>query len=114
MRQAADVHETGLTDSDAQAHMAGSEILVDLVDELLAVWDGKPARGYGGPPTWSPTPNGRGPGARPVARRRFSLDSLADVFLAWRVARPKRHHGVGAPLTRAPGRAPVTRAKLVI
>ncbi|MEV5731635.1 hypothetical protein AB0N50_38930 [Streptomyces pharetrae] len=27
---------------------AGSEILVGVVDELLAVWDGKPARGYGG------------------------------------------------------------------
>ncbi|MFD7705481.1 hypothetical protein [Streptomyces caelestis] len=46
--QAADVHETGLTASDSHAHMAGSEILVGLVDELLAVWDGKPARGYGG------------------------------------------------------------------
>ncbi len=28
--------------------MAGSEILVGLVDELLAVWDGHPARAYGG------------------------------------------------------------------
>ncbi|MGV9557439.1 hypothetical protein [Streptomyces sp. NPDC003522] len=45
---ASDVHETGMTASDAHAHMAGSEILVGLVDELLAVWDGKPARGYGG------------------------------------------------------------------
>ncbi|MEU9112163.1 hypothetical protein AB0D04_10280 [Streptomyces sp. NPDC048483] len=48
MRQAADVHETGLAASDSDAHMAGSEILVGLVDELLAVWDGKAARGYGG------------------------------------------------------------------
>ncbi|MER7394976.1 hypothetical protein ABT381_05625 [Streptomyces sp. NPDC000151] len=31
-----------------QAHMAGSEILVGLVDRLVAVWDGKPARDYGG------------------------------------------------------------------
>jgi len=45
---ACDVHETGMTASDAQAHMTGSEILVGLVDELLAVWDGKPARGHGG------------------------------------------------------------------
>ncbi|MFD8901249.1 hypothetical protein [Streptomyces ardesiacus] len=45
---ACDVHETGLTVSDAQAHMAGSEILVGLADELLAVWDGQPAWGYGG------------------------------------------------------------------
>ncbi|MGW0298115.1 hypothetical protein ACWDYK_15620 [Streptomyces anthocyanicus] len=45
---ASDVHETGLTVSDSQAHMAGSEILVGLSDELLAVWDGQPAWGYGG------------------------------------------------------------------
>ncbi|MEU3639912.1 hypothetical protein AB0H23_27310 [Streptomyces albogriseolus] len=45
---ACDVHETGLTVSDSHAHMAGSEILVGLVDELLAVWDGRPARAYGG------------------------------------------------------------------
>jgi hypothetical protein len=46
--RAAEVHETGLAKPDAQAHMAGSEILVELVDELIAVWDGRPARGYGG------------------------------------------------------------------
>lgn len=45
---ACDVHETGLTVSDPHAHMAGSEILVGLVDELLAMWDGHPARAYGG------------------------------------------------------------------
>jgi hypothetical protein len=26
----------------------GSEILVGLVDEVIAIWDGQPARGYGG------------------------------------------------------------------
>ncbi|KIE24638.1 hypothetical protein LK08_23695 [Streptomyces sp. MUSC 125] len=46
--RAADVHHTGLTESTSEAHQAGSEILVGLVDELIAVWDGKPARGYGG------------------------------------------------------------------
>jgi hypothetical protein len=46
--RASGVHLTGLIDSDSRAHMAGSEILVDLVDLLLAVWDGKAARGYGG------------------------------------------------------------------
>ncbi|MFH8368836.1 hypothetical protein [Streptomyces sp. NPDC018031] len=46
--RATDVHATGMTDSGSQAHMAGSEILVDLADELIAVWDGQPARGYGG------------------------------------------------------------------
>ncbi|MFB6571251.1 MULTISPECIES: hypothetical protein [Streptomyces] len=48
LSRAADVHQTGLTASDSAAHMAGSEALVGLVDELLAVWDGRPARGYGG------------------------------------------------------------------
>lgn len=48
IKLACDKHETGLTVSDAQAHMAGSEILVGLADELLAVWDGQPAWGYGG------------------------------------------------------------------
>jgi hypothetical protein len=48
VRRAADVHRTGMVASDSAAHMAGSEVLVGLVDELLAVWDGLPARGYGG------------------------------------------------------------------
>ncbi|WP_073950893.1 hypothetical protein [Streptomyces kebangsaanensis] len=48
IRRASDVHSTGMTASTSEAHQAGSEILVDLVDELLAVWDGHPARGYGG------------------------------------------------------------------
>ncbi|MBU3868146.1 hypothetical protein KN815_30055 [Streptomyces sp. 4503] len=48
IEQAADIHRTGMVESDSQAHMAGSEILVGLVDELVAVWDGQPARGYGG------------------------------------------------------------------
>ncbi|QHF96854.1 hypothetical protein DEH18_26775 [Streptomyces sp. NHF165] len=45
---AAEVHHTGMRESTSQAHMAGSEILVGLVDRLVAVWDGKEARGYGG------------------------------------------------------------------
>ncbi|MGW0820235.1 hypothetical protein [Streptomyces sp. NPDC002845] len=48
MRHAAEVHHTGMKASDSQAHMAGSEILVGLADELFAVWDGNPAWGYGG------------------------------------------------------------------
>lgn len=48
MSRAADVHETGMTESTSEAHQAGSEILVGLVDELIAVWDGKPAWAYGG------------------------------------------------------------------
>lgn len=46
--RASHVHDTGLEASDSAAHMAGSEILVGLVDALLAVWDGLPARGFGG------------------------------------------------------------------
>ncbi|MFE5595161.1 hypothetical protein [Streptomyces sp. NPDC056549] len=46
--RAADVHETGMTESTSEAHQAGSEVLVGLVDELVAVWDGQPAWAYGG------------------------------------------------------------------
>ncbi len=45
---ATEVHPTGLEESTSEAHMAGSEILVGLADEMWAVWDGQPARGYGG------------------------------------------------------------------
>ncbi|MFD0353527.1 hypothetical protein ACFVHW_07220 [Streptomyces sp. NPDC127110] len=48
LTRAAEVHRTGMAASDSAAHMAGSEVLVGLADELLAVWDGKPAWGYGG------------------------------------------------------------------
>ncbi|MFE7117800.1 hypothetical protein ACFU99_20525 [Streptomyces sp. NPDC057654] len=48
VRDAVEIHRTGRTDSDSQAHMEGSEILVGLADLVVAVWDGKPARGYGG------------------------------------------------------------------
>lgn len=46
--RAAAVHRTGLDVCDDHAYMRGSEVLVDQVDELLAVWDGLPARGHGG------------------------------------------------------------------
>ncbi|GAA2618754.1 hypothetical protein [Streptomyces axinellae] len=48
LARASEVHHTGMRASTSQAHMAGSEILVGLVDRLVAVWDGQPARGYGG------------------------------------------------------------------
>jgi len=48
LRRAAEVHRTGLDACGPDAYMAGSELLVDRVDELLAVWDGRPARGHGG------------------------------------------------------------------
>jgi hypothetical protein len=34
--------------SDSQAHMDASLRMITEADELFAVWDGKPARGYGG------------------------------------------------------------------
>ncbi|MFE0135702.1 hypothetical protein ACFWY6_29620 [Streptomyces sp. NPDC059037] len=48
LRRASAVHRTGLDGSGSHAHMTGSELLVDQADTLLAVWDGQPARGYGG------------------------------------------------------------------
>lgn len=48
LAQAVELHRTGLETSNSHAHMAGSEILVGLVDMLIAIWDGQPARGYGG------------------------------------------------------------------
>ncbi|MFF2845098.1 hypothetical protein ACFVT5_02035 [Streptomyces sp. NPDC058001] len=48
LARSSEVHETGLTESTSEAHQAGSEILVGRVDELVAAWDGLPARGYGG------------------------------------------------------------------
>jgi hypothetical protein len=35
-------------ESTEEAHMAGGRVVVDRSDQLLAVWDGKPARGHGG------------------------------------------------------------------
>lgn len=48
LRSASEVHATGITESTSEAHMTGSEVLVGLADVLIAVWDGQPARGYGG------------------------------------------------------------------
>ncbi|MFF2348430.1 hypothetical protein ACFVVL_01495 [Kitasatospora sp. NPDC058115] len=48
LREASEQHHTGRVESDETAHMAGSELLVGQVDRLIAVWDGLPARGFGG------------------------------------------------------------------
>jgi hypothetical protein len=48
LAQAADVHRLPSVESDSDAHMAASAYMIDRADELWAVWDGKPARGYGG------------------------------------------------------------------
>lgn len=46
--QASEVIELPHVESDSQAHMDGSLRMLEEADALLAVWDGKPARGYGG------------------------------------------------------------------
>lgn len=46
--RASHVKRLDYTDSTEVAHMAGSQAMLDSIDQLLAVWDGRPARGYGG------------------------------------------------------------------
>lgn len=46
--EAAKVHRLPFTGSTSESHMAASELMIDMADELYAVWDGKPARAYGG------------------------------------------------------------------
>jgi hypothetical protein len=42
------VHRLPHVDPDPEAHMAASTFMLDRADELWAVWDGEPARGYAG------------------------------------------------------------------
>jgi hypothetical protein len=42
------VHRLDYVESDEQAHMAASELMLAMVNGLLAVWDGQASRGYGG------------------------------------------------------------------
>jgi len=42
------VDRLGYVDSTEEAHMAASQAMLTRADRLYAVWDGKPARGYGG------------------------------------------------------------------
>lgn len=48
MGRADRIHRLGFVASTAEAHMAASVFMLDRADELLAVWDGRPARGFGG------------------------------------------------------------------
>lgn len=41
-------HRLPYVESTSEAHMAASEFMLTLADQLWAVWDGKPARGFGG------------------------------------------------------------------
>jgi hypothetical protein len=42
------VHRLPYTEPSPESHMAASMLMVDTADELYAIWDGRPARGYGG------------------------------------------------------------------
>jgi hypothetical protein len=46
--EAAEITRLDHVESDSDAHMEASLRMIADVDELLAVWDGQPARGYGG------------------------------------------------------------------
>lgn len=48
LARASMVHRMPFTEPTPLAHMAASELMIDAADSLYAVWDGKPARGYGG------------------------------------------------------------------
>ncbi|WP_159942444.1 MULTISPECIES: hypothetical protein [unclassified Nocardiopsis] len=48
LARAARVRELPHTESTSRAHMAAGRLLVEHCDHLVAVWDGKPARGPGG------------------------------------------------------------------
>jgi hypothetical protein len=48
LARAVTVHRLPFTESTSEAHMAASEFMIGLAGELWAVWDGEPARAYGG------------------------------------------------------------------
>jgi hypothetical protein len=48
LNRALAIRDLPLTESTAESHMAASKLMIDAADELYAVWDGQPARGYGG------------------------------------------------------------------
>lgn len=48
LARASDVVRLGHVESTSQSHMDASIDMIERADRLVAVWDGKPARGYGG------------------------------------------------------------------
>jgi hypothetical protein len=48
LARASSVQRLDRIESTEQAHMEASQAVLDRADRLFAVWDGKPARGYGG------------------------------------------------------------------
>ncbi len=47
-RSAGVVHKCTYRESTAEAYMEAGRFMIDRADYLIAVWDGEPARGYGG------------------------------------------------------------------
>ncbi len=45
---AAAVRRLPFAEPTSESYMAASKLMIDTADELYAVWDGQPARGYGG------------------------------------------------------------------
>jgi hypothetical protein len=48
LSRASSVHRLDRIESTEEAHMEASTAMLDRAERLFAVWDGKPARGYGG------------------------------------------------------------------
>ncbi|BCJ32528.1 hypothetical protein Athai_00310 [Actinocatenispora thailandica] len=48
LARADSIHQLHHVESTEQSHLDASAEMLDRVDELWAVWDGQPARGYGG------------------------------------------------------------------
>ncbi|MGN9845278.1 hypothetical protein ACTMTI_44875 [Nonomuraea sp. H19] len=46
--RASRIHELNFAESTSESHQTASELMLDNSDMLWAVWDGLPARGYGG------------------------------------------------------------------
>ena len=40
--------QLSLAEPTSESYMAASKLMIDAADELYAVWDGQPSRGYGG------------------------------------------------------------------
>ena len=48
LARAAAVRRLSFAEPTSESYMAASKLMIDTADELYAVWDGQPARGYGG------------------------------------------------------------------
>ncbi|MFG1705577.1 hypothetical protein ACFLIM_20510 [Nonomuraea sp. M3C6] len=48
LSRAVRIHRLDFVESTSESHMAASRRMLDDADVLFAIWDGQPARGYGG------------------------------------------------------------------